>query len=390
MSTVAEPVDSPLASDPAPPAWRPTPGERVVIYGAGGFARSLLQTVRAAGAAVPWVLDRRGADIGVFEGVPVHRPGEDGLSPVHRAELTALVGVFNRDANPLEIESCLRSLGHERVVGVPELYESFGAELGPRFWLAERAFYAAHRGDIETVAEIWADSSSRELYRSLLRFRTQWDSSTLPHPLPGPQYFPPDVPNTVGPMRFVDCGAFVGDTLAAIAGLGAAVEEVYAFEPDISNFARLSRYASEFSSTTSARVSLWPCAVAAGSGVRAFRADGAEAGHLTLDGEHPVTAVALDDALPAAMVTDLKMDIEGAELEALRGAEALIRRAQPRLAICVYHRAEHLWEIPLFVRGLGLPYDLFLRSHGHFGFDVVMYAVPRAERSRVPMQRVMP
>lgn len=382
MSTVADAADSLPALPTAPSPWRPAPGERVVIYGAGRFARSLFHAVRASGAVVSYALDRRGPGISDFEGVPVHRPGEDGLTPARRATLTALVGVFNREADPHEIELCLRSLGYARVVGVPELYESFGAELGPRFWLAERRTYDAHRSDIEAVGRFWADSSSRELYRALLRFRTHWDCSTLPPCSSGPQYFAPDVPRGPGAIRFVDCGAFEGDTLSTIAGLGANVEEVYAFEPDMSNFARLSRYASEFSAATGARVSLWPCAVTAESAVRAFRADGAEAGHLATDGELPVTAVALDDVLPAAVVTDLKMDIEGAELDALRGAEALIRRGQPRLAICVYHRAEHLWQIPLFVRGLGLPYDLFLRSHGHFGFDVVMYAVPR--------QRVMP
>ena len=82
--------------------------------------------------------------------------------------------------------------------------------------------------------------------------------------------------------------------------------------------------------------------------------------------------------LPSAAVTDLKMDIEGAELDALHGAERTIRRTRPRLAICVYHRAEHLWEIPLFVRDLGLGYDFYLRSLGRYGFDVVMYAVPQA------------
>jgi hypothetical protein len=89
-----------------------------------------------------------------------------------------------------------------------------------------------------------------------------------------------------------------------------------------------------------------------------------------------VTVVALDDVLPGIVATDLKMDIEGAELDALRGATELIRRRRPRLAICVYHQPEHLWRIPMFVRDLGLSYDFHLRSHGFFGFDVVMYAIP--------------
>src|SRR5262245_8567969 len=108
MSTVAEPAADDLdAVDAQPSPWRPAPRERVVIYGAGSFARALVHAVRAAGAVVHYVLDRRGADVGDFDGVPVHRPGEVGLTTAERAALPALVGVFNREADPREIESCL-------------------------------------------------------------------------------------------------------------------------------------------------------------------------------------------------------------------------------------------------------------------------------------------
>jgi FkbM family methyltransferase len=179
-------------------------------------------------------------------------------------------------------------------------------------------------------------------------------------------------------MRFVDCGAFVGDTLSAVASIGARIEQVFAFEPDPENFAKLTAYTRDFARVTGGQVSLWPCAVTDETGPRRFRSSVGEVSSLGTDGDDVVCGVALDDVLPTTAVTDLKMDIEGAELDALRGAERLIRRSCPRLAICVYHRAEHLWEIPLFVRALGLPYDFFLRSHGSGGFDVVMYAVPHA------------
>ena len=280
--------------------------------------------------------------------------------------------------DPAAIEGRLRSLGFDRVVGVPELYESLGTELGSRFWLADRASYAEHRDDIEHVGDLWADPASRELYRSLLRFRIRWDANSAPRPAVGAQYFPPDVPRGAGPMRFVDCGAFVGDTLATVAELGMRVDQVFAFEPDVRHFAQLARYGTELASATGASIALWPCAVAAESSPQRFRGDDGEAGHLARDGDQLVTAVALDDALPGVIATDLKMDIEGAELDALRGAEELIRRGRPRLAICVYHRPDDLWRIPMFVRDLDLSYDFYLRSHALFGFDVVMYAVPRA------------
>jgi FkbM family methyltransferase len=356
--------------------WRPALGERVVLYGGGAFARSLLTVLRNAGANVLFALDRRGGTVPGLDDLRVHAPGSEPISHDERRSCTAVVGVFNRDADVERIEELLRSLGYGRVVGVPELYESLGAALGERFWLAGRDFYAAHRERIEAAADVWADAASRDLFRSLLRFRVDWDSSAAPRPADGAQYFPVDVPAGESPVSFVDCGAFDGDTLATLADLGRSVEQVYAFEPDLRHFARLSVRAAEFARATGAHVSLWPCAVAATSQTTWFRSDSGEAGRLSADGDVPVTTLALDEALPSAVPTDVKMDVEGAELDALRGAERLIRRAVPRLAICVYHRPEHLWEIPLFVRGMGLPYELFLRSHGYLGFDTVMYAVP--------------
>jgi FkbM family methyltransferase len=369
--------------------WSPALGERVVLYGGGAFARSVLPLLRAAGANVLFALDRRGGAVRGLDDLPVHTPGSEPASRAERGDCTAVVGVFNREADVERIEELLRSLGYGRVVNVPELYESLGAELGERFWLAGRDFYVAHRDRIEAAGDVWADATSRELFRSLLRFRVDWDPSAAPRPADGAQYFPADVPAGEFPVSFVDCGAFDGDTLAMLANLGRPVEQVYAFEPDLRNFARLSVRAAEFARTTGAHVSLWPCAVADASKTTWFRSDAGEAGRLSPDGDVPVTALALDEVLPSAVPTDVKMDIEGAELDALRGAERLVRRALPRLAICVYHRPEHLWEIPLFVHGMGLPYELFLRSHGYLGFDTVMYAVPFNRPPR-PMQRAIP
>ena len=377
MSTLLGSSDS-LVSPVAAPAWKPAPGERVVVYGAGGFARDVVEVIRGAGGVVDHVLDkRRSASPGV-SGAETHVPGEEPIEVTQRASMTAVVGVFNRDADPNEIEQILYGLGYGRVVGVPELYEAFAHALGARFWLARRAVYDAAGDRIQAAADLWRDDASRRLYADVLRYRTAWHGATSPGPWPGHQYFPDDVPRTAGPMRFVDCGAFTGDTLASLATIGAPVEQVFAFEPDPGNFAQLLDAGGRFAERTRAKVALWPCAVSDRAGSLRFAGERGEAGHLSPDGDRVVPVVALDEALASEHVTDLKMDIEGAELDALRGAERLVRRCHPRLAICVYHRAEHLWEIPLFVRDLGFEYDYFLRSHGHFGFDVVMYAVPRA------------
>lgn len=70
------------------------------------------------------------------------------------------------------------------------------------------------------------------------------------------------------------------------------------------------------------------------------------------------------------------MDIEGSELDALAGARNIIRKGMPILTICLYHRYDDLWRIPLFINSLAGEYRLFLRPHEIEGWQLVCYAIP--------------
>lgn len=73
--------------------------------------------------------------------------------------------------------------------------------------------------------------------------------------------------------------------------------------------------------------------------------------------------------------TLIKMDIESAELAALRGAKNCIKKHRPRLAICIYHRPEDLSAITSYILSLHSDYRLFLRNFYSTSVDVVMFAV---------------
>ncbi len=83
----------------------------------------------------------------------------------------------------------------------------------------------------------------------------------------------------------------------------------------------------------------------------------------------------LDDLLGDRKVTFLKMDIEGSELAALRGAERIIREQRPKLAICVYHKPEDIWEIPDLILRYHPDYRLYLRHYSISYTETVLYAV---------------
>lgn len=83
----------------------------------------------------------------------------------------------------------------------------------------------------------------------------------------------------------------------------------------------------------------------------------------------------LDSLLSDRKVTYIKMDIEGSELAALRGAERIIREKRPKLAISVYHKPEDIWEIPRLILSYHPDYKLYLRHYSIMDTETVLYAV---------------
>ena len=93
----------------------------------------------------------------------------------------------------------------------------------------------------------------------------------------------------------------------------------------------------------------------------------------TGEGGYTVNCIALDELIHER-VTFIKLDIEGSELKALEGAKHIIMRDKPRLAICIYHKLDDLWEIPEFIHALVPEYKLFIRHHGVRCYGTVLYA----------------
>ena len=74
-------------------------------------------------------------------------------------------------------------------------------------------------------------------------------------------------------------------------------------------------------------------------------------------------------------VSFIKMDIEGAELKALEGAKETISKYKPRLAICIYHKYEDIYEIGDYILTLNPNYKLYIRHYTTCMWETVLYAV---------------
>jgi FkbM family methyltransferase len=272
--------------------------------------------------------------------------------------------------------SALQTLGCKRVVPFGPLAWKYPEGMLPHYAvdLPHKALEQA--GEVAQAFDLWADAESRREYLAQLRWRLFFDASELGPPNVDSIYFPPDLFRLSAQETFVDCGAFDGDTLADfLARSGGSLSKYVAFEPDPQNFGRLATRVAALPAVERQRIEL-QCGVVAGEiGVVRFVAGSGPASHVG-DGELEVKAVTLDECLGDTRATFIKMDIEGAEPEALLGARRQIVECRPILAISCYHLQDHLWKIPLLIRSIAADYALYLRPHDLDGWDLVCYAIP--------------
>ena len=92
-------------------------------------------------------------------------------------------------------------------------------------------------------------------------------------------------------------------------------------------------------------------------------------------GEVCVKTATLDSVIEDRGDLYIKMDIEGAEIEALRGAERLIRNCKPKLAICIYHKGEDVIKIPEMLLKYNEDYKFYIRHYSLTKNETVLYAI---------------
>lgn len=359
-------ADRRLAESPAPELVR---GVHVAVYGAGNVGRQVASLLVSKGVIVDHMIDARAVQLRATDGIPVVPPGTS-----HEASLPVVIATFNREADPRAIHAAMLASGAIRIIDFVELHARFSLELGDRYWLVRQDELRSHETEIRNGLARWSDAASRKYYAQMVSYRLTGNPALLPNPVGGIPYRPADLPSPPGAARFVDGGAFDGDTARAWHEGGVPLDYYWGFEPDPANFNALLDWWNAPDAPATER-ELIRAALGARMGTAQFSAGDGEASSLGGRGGIDVAVCALDAIIAAHTPTEIKLDIEGAEPDALAGARELIMRAHPRLAVCAYHRCDHLWSIAEWIEGLGAGYSLHLRPHAHSEFDAVAYAI---------------
>ncbi|MBR5419937.1 MAG: FkbM family methyltransferase [Lachnospiraceae bacterium] len=177
--------------------------------------------------------------------------------------------------------------------------------------------------------------------------------------------------------RLIDCGAFDGDSIHDFIAAFPAYKGITAFEPDKKNVEKIREREKKENIHD---LTVIDKGVYSETTTLFFREEGKSSSHLSDSGSIKVDVTRMDEMeFPQDERMLLKIDIEGSEMEALKGAEEFIRRNHPCLTICVYHKQEDLITIPQFIHSLDTEnvYDHYLRYHGTDLAELVFYAIPK-------------
>lgn len=358
-----------LCAAPAKPV-EGLPKQKLVLYGAGNKGREVLRVLQLHGHVVDAFIDQR--SMNHVEGVPVIGPEDPRVRQLAVDGYTAIVSVFNFAVDPLEVQSLLHAIGFGRVVGAVELRQHF--VIGETYWLGSSAEMIPTAAVVKTLSQRFKDPESISTLKDAIALRRTFDSRHLRRLSAFDQYAPATVPTPRTRLRFVDGGAYDGDTLLGLQRAGCQLDAVAAFEPDPRNYVRLARNARQ--GNLGNELFLFPCGLGSQTEQLRFRAQGLSSSSVAQDGESLVQVVALDECAPKFRPTYIKLDIEGAEASALMGMKMTIQETRPALAICVYHKPSDLWEIPSLVDELLPDATFYLRAHAWNGFELVLYAIP--------------
>ena len=338
----------------------------IILFGAGTIGRSVARGMKEHGVTDILFCDETPEKIGiVIDGVPVIGL-QEGIDK-HKGDRW-IVTIMCVDSRP--IIARLRYYGIVAsafldFIRTPEaddyLFFPFGCLERPEVTFSQI-------DEVLQAVNLFDDKDSREVYLANLRFRCGAGADVLPHPNQDLISYLPD--RFMGPdVTFVDGGAYNGDTIKTFVQY--PYKRIIAFEPDRENFHKLIEKAQELDNAI-----YYPVALSNKEKKINFNAFGTASSYANPKGEVIVQGIALDnlrDNLAAPLY--IKLDIEGAEMDALEGMKHIINDLHPLLAVCVYHHNSDLWKIPLYLREHYPFYKFELVPHAEY-YDLVLYAIP--------------
>lgn len=340
----------------------------LIIYGFGATGHQVVDALIAENIAIDYIVDQQ--QFGhAYRDIPIISLSE--ISNLKANYYYCLIALNNHYIDLREIYRSLLTYDLKHIWTLQQIHKiASDVQITNGYWLDLAFNYADYSQEIDAFKALLADEKSLALANQIINYRTLGYMDDYPAPSLLDEYTPTDIPKYKGKLTVIDCGAFNGIAIEKLMHAGYEVDAFVAFEPDLKNFAQLT--SKRFNVTQSICL---PLGVWSSNTQLRFNSGANMGSSVDSAGDTIIQCVRVDDVLNNFAPNLIKFDVEGAEIEVINGLEKTIREHQPNLAISVYHKPAHLFEIALLINAFGLGYQFYLRVHEQNTFGTVLYCL---------------
>ncbi|MFJ8102456.1 FkbM family methyltransferase [Lysinibacillus sp. NPDC096212] len=343
----------------------------VVIFGAGSYGEGVAKSLKLMGKNVLYFVDNNPKKWGnKLSDITIISP-ESLLNIKEKDVLIVICSTWHN-----EIENQLKILGLHNYSNLDFDFQSYYKASGQAILFKQ--YLDENINAFEKVYHLLSDDDSRMLFEHLLAYRISGNISCLRKSM-YPQYFHPKV-SPEASDQIIDGGAYIGDTVTIFNEFLKMDCMIHSFEPSKSNFSKLNDFIQEQHLTN-------VITVQAGLGrenvelfINSIENTVDPSYSISSEGNEKINVISIDEYVrrnELKNISLIKLDIEGYELDALKGAYETIKALRPRLQICLYHKQEDLIDIPIYIHDVffDLGYKLYVGHHTDSYLETVLYAV---------------
>lgn len=329
----------------------------IVLYGMGNGADKIVSVLKAKGIDFKGIFASSGfVRNKIVYGLPI-----ESYSALKErfGEMIVLLSFGTHRADVMEN---IKKIGEEQELYAPEV-----PVVGQG--LFDKEYYEENREEFEKIYSLLADEKSKETFRNIINYKISGKIDYLTECEADPLEPYESFLNNRGNETILDLGAYNGDTALEFSSVFPDYSKIIAVEPDKKTFKKLLLNTENLQDIDCHNI-----CVSDFTGKGLFLMNGGR-NSLVGDGEE-TDFTTVDDLVGKENITLIKMDVEGEEAKAIRGAKETVLKNKPRLIISAYHRTEDFLQLPKEVLGIRKDYKIYMRHFPSFpAWDTVYYFI---------------
>jgi len=324
------------------------------ILGINKFTKSVLKNIKVDGVIDDFtrVQSSRKKDILKIEDIPKKS-----------------IILWTSFGSPLEVKNRLDDMGFLNFSYLAFFKYSKLKLAIPPFIIDFKNDFINNKSKYERIYNLLEDKKSKEIFEKIINFKISFDYNFMKGFTNNfdNQYFDKKIVPNIKNIVFLDGGGYVGDTTPNIIKNYPDFKKIYLIEP---NELHINIAKRDFGNIKN--IEFTNCGL--GSKKSENKTQQIEQNNCN----HNFQAINIDtiDNILKEKVDFIKLDIEGAEQDAIDGAKNSIKKYKPILAICIYHKAEDWYKIPQKVLEINKNYKIYIRHYMEGIYETVMYFIP--------------